>query len=80
MRLLAVIGFKIVFKISLLEVFDVQICIRALTNKKCKGDNLIKKKYIFINYHKVIYSIPSISCPTLELLAVTDFVKICKGQ
>ena len=32
-----------------------------------------KNKYIVFNFHQVIYSLPSISCPTLELLAVTVF-------
>ena len=59
-------------------------------SKFAKGINLknakarTKKKYTFINFHQLIYSLPSISCPDLELLAVTVFdisdFKICKGQ
>ena len=46
-------------------------------SKFAKGINfkntktITKKKYIFINFHQLIYSLPSISCPDLELLAVT---------
>ena len=45
---------------------------RVLTQKNAK---VITKKYvyIFLNFHQVIYSLPSISCPTLELLALMDF-------
>ena len=48
-------------------------------SKFAKGINLknakaiTKKKYIFVNYHHLICSLPSISCPDLELLAVTVF-------
>ena len=44
---------------------------RALTKKKAK--TITKKKDFFLNFHQVIHSLPSISCPTLELLAVTVF-------
>ena len=38
------------------------------------AEAIIKKKEIyFIDFHKVIYSLPSISCQTLELLAVTVY-------
>ena len=46
-------------------------------SKFAKGINLknakaiTKKEMYFINFHQVIYSLPSISCPDLELLAVT---------
>ena len=49
--------------------------------KKCKSDN-----YFFFNFHQVIHSLPSISCPILELLAVTVFeisyflLKFAKGN
>ena len=49
-------------------------------SKLAKGNDLKnakaitkKKKHIFINFHQLIYSLPSISCPDLELLAVTVF-------
>ena len=32
-----------------------------------------KKRNIFLNFHQVIHSLPSISYPTLELLAGTVF-------
>ena len=32
-----------------------------------------RKEIYFIDFHQVIYSLPSISCPTLELLVVTVF-------
>ena len=32
-----------------------------------------KKKYILLTFTKLIYLLPSISCPTLELLAVMVF-------
>ena len=34
---------------------------------------ITKKKNILINFHQLIYPLPSISCPDLELLAVTVF-------
>ena len=58
-----------------IEVFDVQICKGHLL-KKMQRRNL-KKKYIFIYFHQLIYSLPSISCPDLELLAVTIFEISC---
>ena len=46
-------------------------CPKSIKSKKYKGDNLIKR--FFLNFHQVIYSLPSISCPVLELLAVAVF-------
>ena len=40
---------------------------KGISLKKCK------KKYTFLNFHQLIYLLPSISCPDLELLAVTVF-------
>ena len=45
---------------------------RALTKKNAKTITK-KKKYILLIFHQVIYSLPSISCPTLELLTVKVF-------
>ena len=45
---------------------------RALTTKSAKAITKIKK-YTFINFHQVIYALPSISCLILELLAVMVF-------
>ena len=45
---------------------------KGINSKKCTGDNKNKEKLLFLNFHEVIYSI---SCPTLELLAVTVFEK-----
>ena len=42
----------------------------SLKNAKAITKNYI---YIFINFHQLIYSLPSISCPDLELLAVMVF-------
>ena len=48
-------------------------------SKFAKGINLknakaiTKNKYIFINFHQLIHSLPSTSCPDLELLAGTVF-------
>ena len=45
---------------------------KRINSKNAKA--IIKKKELyFIDFHQVIYSLPSISCPTLELLAVTVF-------
>ena len=50
-------------------------------SKFAKGINsnnakaLTKKRYFF-KLNLVVYSIPSVSWPTLELLAVTDFFEI----
>ena len=46
---------------------------RALTQKNAKVITKKKEIYCFIYFHRVIYSLPSISCPTLELLAVKVF-------
>ena len=46
---------------------------KGISSKKCKGHNLKKRNIFFFNFHTVIHSVPSISCPTLELLAVTVF-------
>ena len=49
-------------------------------SKFAKGINLKNAKaitknkiYFFINFHQLIFSLPSISCPDLELLAVEVF-------
>ena len=45
---------------------------KGINKKNAKG--ITKKRYIFfINFHQVIYSLPSISCPDLMLLAITVF-------
>ena len=38
---------------------------------------ITKKIYNFINFHQLIYLLPSISCLDLELLAVTIFEISC---
>ena len=48
---------------------------KGINSKNAKA--MTKKKTVyFIDFHQVIYSLPSISCPTLELLAVTVFLDI----
>ena len=45
---------------------------KGINSKNAKG--ITKKKEIFsLNFQQVIFSFPSISFPTLELLAVTVF-------
>ena len=44
---------------------------KGINSKNAKA--LTKNKRFFLNFHQVIHSLPSISCPTLELLAVTVF-------
>ena len=54
---------------------------KGINSKKAK--TITKKREIFfLNFHQVIHSLPSISCPTLELLAVTVFEMISsfRGQ
>ena len=46
--------------------------VKGINSKNAKAITKERNIYIF-NFHQVIYSIPSISCPTLELLAVTVF-------
>ena len=46
---------------------------RAITCKNAKGNNSKKIKYFFLNFHQVIYSVSSISCPSLKLLAAIVF-------
>ena len=44
---------------------------KGINSKNAKA--ITKKSiYFFINFHQVIYSLPSISCPTLELLAAFE--------
>ena len=38
-----------------------------------KNAKAITRKCFFFKFHKVIYSLPSINCPTFELLVVTVF-------
>ena len=42
-------------------------------NSKKNANAIIKRNIYFFNFHRVINSLPSISCQTLELLAVTVF-------
>ena len=41
--------------------------------KKAKAITTRQIEIYFINFHQLIYSLPSISCPDLKLLAVTVF-------
>ena len=54
-------------------------------SENAKGSN--SKKYVFFfNFHQLIYSLFSISCRSLKLVAVLFFryqvfyIQICKGQ
>ena len=50
-----------------------------------EGNNCFELYIFFLNFHQVIYSLPTISCPSLKLLAVmvfevSSFIQIRKGM
>ena len=59
------------FEIDLYYKFSMFKFAKAITDKNAKGNN--SKKYLFLNFHHVIYSLSSSSCPSLKLPAVILF-------
>ena len=60
------------FEITLLQVFYVQIA-KGKKSKNAKDNNSKKCINFFLNFHQVIYSLSSISRPSLKILAVIIF-------